>query len=1140
VAFFYGKIMAVDPTIDPQKIAETNTITQSMDAAGPPEEFAEDPMLLAGAGFKPFLKLLLKEPPVAKPNKDITPIESDQLTAGGVMSGQPSKVPTSQEYNIIDNVGNFDYNQTQKEVATKLRDKGILSQEGFDQFEARNFRAFPSDEENITAKALDILDEGTFDAEAKEIIQTGQKGVTADKQGFTTEMGTAGANKTAQLLSYIKNDVKNLDDFNFDRIDSPEDLKNTIGAVSELMKNETSKFTRGVVTNDETRNAAINKLKDEINLTRSILKRKLGEPLGAEQLLAGRQLLVSSAKKLTEMAKLIDSGKANDIDKLNFRRQLAIHSALQAQLKGAQTEVARALQSFNIKVGGEFDAYAAGEASKAVLAEDLRSGVSEELASKLLMARKQAEDGGNASDVLKAVNTFSEGSWYAKTKQQVHQAFMASILSSPGTQFKNLVGNTLFMVGQLPAEFIAGIYGDVLRAAFPNAKFAQSMDNASTMDAVYRATAWMGSIDDALRAAMVAFKTNMPARASKLDLDLSLSQTSAKTGIIGQSADFVSKAFSIPFRFLLAGDEFFKSLSARGELGVQAHRRYNQILRQKRMEKGDLTKEDFQDAFDQGLMVYMDPKSVDAALQEKAAYDTLTSPIGKDNIVGKAIGQFQNTLVGRFIIAFSTAPTNDILNTVDFVPIVSMLRPKTFKNITGQNGPAAHQNAMGKWAFGSGVAFTAYQMVQSGRFIGPAPKDKNQREAFYAAGKQPYSIVTRGEGFPKNETTGEFLPLFDSYGIPNGPLNYTSIAGFGPMASILSIYGHSAEMIAALPKTPEGAELSFKIGLGATLSTLQYYEELPTLQGVANILQSFRSLQQKEEAGTIYRNITDFIGDTVGTSVLENAPFFYSSFIGNLDANVDPVRLKPRKDFKRITEEDLEKFILLDGSKNYHMLGMPTDSFSDAYVDYSNWAKSLIAKRSPLKDKDNLVPTVDGRGEIIGTYQVLNDKGEYETRYETPSFSQNPSAATWNFLTGMKYKQSNELDAVDKEMLRLTMVSGDKNYPLSVRKRLNGMRLSDGEIYDYNRLAKSQNDGVLVKGYTFNEALEGLINNTKIGKKFGAYMYHRSDVTTKDQITIIKQLEDQFYDEAVKELLELPGYENLRQVYEAKERLKAQ
>ena len=167
------------------------------------------------------------------------------------------------------------------------------------------------------------------------------------------------------------------------------------------------------------------------------------------------------------------------------------------------------------------------------------------------------------------------------------------------------------MTGQLPSEFIAGLYGDALRTAFPNAKFAQSMDNASTMDAVYRMTAWMGSIDDALQAALVAFKTNMPARASKLDLDLSLNQTSVKTTLPGKAADFVSKAFSIPFRFLLAGDEFFKSLSARGELGVLAHRRYKQSLRQKELEKGDLTQEDFQAAFDDGLMVYLDPKSFD-------------------------------------------------------------------------------------------------------------------------------------------------------------------------------------------------------------------------------------------------------------------------------------------------------------------------------------------------------------------------------------------------------------------------------------------------------------------------------------------------------------------------------------------------
>ena len=142
MAFFYGKNMAIDPTLDPQKIAERNTITQSMDVAGSPDEFAKDPTLLAG-GFRPFLKLLLTDKKVTDINTDITPVESDKLTAGGVKSGQPSKVPTSQEYNIIDNVGNFDYNQTQKEIAVKLRDQGLLSQEGFDQFESRNFRALP-------------------------------------------------------------------------------------------------------------------------------------------------------------------------------------------------------------------------------------------------------------------------------------------------------------------------------------------------------------------------------------------------------------------------------------------------------------------------------------------------------------------------------------------------------------------------------------------------------------------------------------------------------------------------------------------------------------------------------------------------------------------------------------------------------------------------------------------------------------------------------------------------------------------------------------------------------------------------------------------------------------------------------------
>ena len=78
----------------------------------------------------------------------------------------------------------------------------------------------------------------------------------------------------------------------------------------------------------------------------------------------------------------------------------------------------------------------------------------------------------------------------------------------------------------------------------------------------------------------------------------------------------------------------------------------------------------------------------------------------------------------------------------------------------------------------------------------------------------------------------------------------------------------------------------------------------------------------------------------------------------------------------------------------------------------------------------------------------------------------------------------------------------------------------------------------MVKGYKFNEALTGLINNTSIGKKFGASAYHSPTAKTEDKMAIIKRLEDMFYDAAIPQLLELDGYENLREVYNAKERMK--
>ena len=71
-------------------------------------------------------------------------------------------------------------------------------------------------------------------------------------------------------------------------------------------------------------------------------------------MLAARELLVAEIKKLDELATKAENGSNQDV--LDFRVQLELVGNLQAQIKGSQTEIARALGQFKIPVrGGDFD-----------------------------------------------------------------------------------------------------------------------------------------------------------------------------------------------------------------------------------------------------------------------------------------------------------------------------------------------------------------------------------------------------------------------------------------------------------------------------------------------------------------------------------------------------------------------------------------------------------------------------------------------------------------------------------------------------------------------------------------------------------------------------------------------------------------
>jgi len=123
-----------------------------------------------------------------------------------------------------------------------------------------------------------------------------------------------------------------------------------IQAVSDSLPDQQQAATRGVISNADTVEAATSQLADSLGLTRSVLKRKRGTAFAnAAEATAARMLLSDSARKLADLAKQVKQG-GGDAVMLQFRRQLAIHNGIQLQIKGAQTEAARLLQSFNIPV----------------------------------------------------------------------------------------------------------------------------------------------------------------------------------------------------------------------------------------------------------------------------------------------------------------------------------------------------------------------------------------------------------------------------------------------------------------------------------------------------------------------------------------------------------------------------------------------------------------------------------------------------------------------------------------------------------------------------------------------------------------------------------------------------------------------
>jgi hypothetical protein len=1088
---------------DPNQVAQEQEAKQRITAVGQPTEFAQGPeqegVQVAGVGE--LFKLLNKLDPNVRPNppkpKPVGPEAARVMTPDEIAATpafDPSvapRMPTPQEAGLVPDQGAFSESATKRALAGQ-----VLSPEGVAKFEERGLKAPGINEQaptDVLQDAQTALADDAAEAElaATNVRKDAQKALNAEVRGFKPETGTASDEVAQAVLSRLDvkaNNIKSLQDggdFNFDYIDTSDDVLAVITAIGDNFKGETATITRGTISNKETARAAAGLVADEIGLTRSLLTRRIGEGgMTAEMFVASRELLVRSATKLEELATLIKTGQGTDADRLRFRRQLAIHSGIQLQLKGAQTEAARALQSFQIRVDGELDATRFGEEATRLLSESGAAGATDALASALL---KSAKENG-----LQGVNQVANVGKYAKTKQMVHEAYLAGLLSSPATQMKNVIGTTSFMLFQLPTEVMAGMYGSVVRAArkpFGEAYMPISEDQVYMEDALLRLKGWSDAWGDAMKAASIAWRTEMPSGASKLDIENYAATSGSDSSFFGRSLDELGKRMRIPFRLLLSADEFTKTISQRGEFYTSINKRYQHSLRRGMSE---------QEALDEAGMMLLDPGSVADDLNYKAKFDTLQSDLGT---FGEVAGKLQRTLLGRFIMPFVTAPTNALLRTMEYVP---GMPTKSLTDLLGKNGPRAQQLAAGRYTVGSAVMFQTAQYAQDGRITGGMPSDQKSRDAL-PPGWQPYSFVLKGEGFPED------MPLYDPFGAPNGPLLYVSFQGFEPVGGLLAITADAVQR-ANMTSDPE---LQKNYLQAAVLSTMDYYKELPMLQGVADVT----AFMDGYDAAKISRSYAESASPIGVPNPLSSLQRMFARL-------ADPTRVKPREDIEYYTIEDVTKTVidedgnesfaysLADGTPNYAIVGTPKGDLGTKFREYVTEISALQSKDSFIRDERDLNAVV---------YDTLgNEKGSDEF-----SFAANPGAALFSNISGLRLKRGEELEDYEKELIRLQRITN--KWPLTNPQKMGQIKLSYGMQSDLVNLAKNE--------ITLNTVGFGVLNfRQTIMALTGSREYQ--GLPDKVKVNELRKINQKFIEAGFLALLENPEYANMRQAYEQVEQLK--
>lgn len=309
-------------------------------------------------------------------------------------------------------------------------------------------------------------------------------------------------------------------------------------------------------------------------------------------------------------------------------------------------------------------------------------------------------DEGGLEAGSKAVGAIGRGRW-----DKVFQWWLNGVLSGPFTHAVNIQSNAFTLATGLTERAVVNLLKG---------------DNANTLGRMVGLTRGVGPAFRAARDEVLGRTTD----------------AASKTAQAGVHLDLIPKWALTPTKALRAEDVFFKTLIRRSHLtGEATSRGMRQGLRGRAL--ADFVEREIRDPGEAILK---------RANQEAEEFTFTNKPGDISGLFLRA----RNVVPGfRYIVPFVSTTGNIIKFGLKRSPLAPMFR-EVRKDLL--RGGDARKAALTRIGIGSLVFAHSFQDALEGKLTGPPPREKSERETWYAAGNKPWSMLTEEGAIPYDRT----------------------------------------------------------------------------------------------------------------------------------------------------------------------------------------------------------------------------------------------------------------------------------------------------------------------------------------------------------------------------------------------------